>query len=307
MFGWGKSVIRRDTDGVPRHDDIGPAAAYRLGRAQVQAGGRLGGRKVGAFFLLPLAVGKLPGGDRDYEALDPLERKAVDWLYRVLLPLPINEVGYPQPNGPNMVASLGFNFVRKQGMDWHSRQDADGWGDLAAEFLKEAIAEFEAKALPEYDLTTATGIAAMKASGDPEILHHAAVTFMAYLDDQDGVLAWLAEAPALDRGTAGWLLIHAGLDGRLAGNDGWYHSVLGDDQVEEAVRALCRRSEQTGFDNDAIGLDGDPAAILAAHEAHGMPDGIPWPAAIFGKPFAAFDPGAMRYRDTGDEGRIVPV
>lgn len=307
IFGGAPRIVSKDSDGFARHQDIGTEKAYAIGLDQLLAGGPLGGTKAGMFFLLPAAVRARSGSPKPYDLLDPLERKAIDWLYRVVLPLAPSEVGYPQPNGPYIVSSI-WTFVRKNGLKTHDPAKVAGLISMAGEFLDEAIASYDSDRPPSYDLGSETGRAALLAAGNPELLHHAAVHAMAGMDEPADLLAALAEHPDLNRATAAWIMCYAEMDRWLAGAPSLDHSVMADAPLKSVLATLCIRGAEGRFPPDRIGLDPalDLQSLIDAAKRHGMPDDLPWPASLFDAPVPTLDPAAMAFGEADADGQIRP-
>lgn len=317
MFGlFGKrdetTVILKDDKGAYYQKDIGIEAGYKLGLDQLES--RLvGGSEGGVFYLLPLAIRDLNGGQsKRLEDLTPEERNAIEHLYRVIVPgnVILHHAPPPGPNGLMYAISVYKFLTVKGGWKFKARPLLGPAGDdfvnkrvprkAVLEMMKEILsASPEAERL-SFDLTSESGLASAKTTGDPRIFHQMAVYAAAYDSDPAELLMWLIDQPEFDRGTAAWLLDYLGaalwIEGRAAA-----HSAMGAEEVELVLRQICIRAEDHGFEEDVVGLDSGISfkEMETAHARNGMPDGLPWPEAIVSLTYPAFSPGPYEVDEGG--------
>lgn len=320
LFGFFKkhgenAVILKDGEGAYFQKDIGLEAGYRLGLDQLNA--RLvGGSSGGVFYLLPLAIQDLNDGvGKSFEELTPEELDVLGHLYRVIVPgnVILHSDPPPGPNGLMHSMSVYKFLTVRGGWKFKARPLRMPVGDdfvykrvprgAILAMVKEILSASPKDERISFDLNSETGLAAAKKTRDPQVFHHMAIYAAAYGEDPKGLLTWLIDQPEFDRGTAAWLLNYLGAAAWISGicPD---HSVMGADGAETILREICFRDEQSGFQEDTVGLDPGISfqEVEEIHAKTGMPDGVPWPATIVGLPYPKFSPGPY---DVGEDGLLV--
>lgn len=143
----------------------------------------------------------------------------------------------------------------------------------------------------------------LKSQHDPDLWHQAAQAELSFFARAD-FIGWLIQQPEMDRATAGWLFLWTESQRYLKGNvedfDMYPHWL-------PMLKALCERSEGTGFCEDTLGLAPELEATrlkcLEVVENGETAAGVVVPHAIIDRPFAA--PKPSRY--TIDDGLIYTV
>lgn len=156
------------------------------------------------------------------------------------------------------------------------------------------------------DVTDARDVAWIKAHGDPQLWHEAAVAAVAYVGDPHKFLPWLVEQRDMDIATAAWLFLWPEGSYYLRGEGAEIFSMLDNLSAEEAVSLmdkLCQRSETQGFSSDVVGLDDgfseERKNCLDLIAQGKVANGILAPLNIIGKPFSAPKPPGAYAMDDG--------
>ena len=148
----------------------------------------------------------------------------------------------------------------------------------------------DANALPDaIDMSSADGVAFVKAKNDPALWHEAAVATYSFVGDHHDFLPWLVQQPSMDRATAGWLLLSIEGSRFLRGETSRFYSRIPDDKVVNLLSALCERSERIGFQENCAGVEEgfeeERRACLGVIAKGQVAPGILAPHAIVNKPF----------------------
>ena len=116
--------------------------------------------------------------------------------------------------------------------------------------------------IDELDIAEADHAAWVKAQRDPALWHQAAMAVLAYRDDDHGFLPWLLQQPEMDRATAGWIFLWPEGSLYLRGETDFPLNHISSEGMVALFRALCERSESTGFSRD--GGERMPAPLVRA-------------------------------------------
>jgi hypothetical protein len=156
------------------------------------------------------------------------------------------------------------------------------------------------------DMAEAAHVTWVKDQRDPALWHQAAMAALAYRGDEHGFVQWLLAQADMDRATAGWIFLWAEGSRYLRGITDFPLENISSEKMVEIFRSLCRRSESTGFNSDALGLDKDfepeRRACLDIAMRREVAAGIIVPNNIIARPFAAPQTDA---RFTLDDGLIL--
>lgn len=142
----------------------------------------------------------------------------------------------------------------------------------------------------EIDISSAEGVAFVKARNDPSLWHEAAIAALAYVGDDHDFLRWLVQQPNMDRATAGWLLLWPEGSRFLRGETSGFWARIPDEKLVSLLTALCERSERDGFPEDRVGMEEgfeeQRRACLDVVANGQVASGIVIPRTIIGKPFS---------------------
>ncbi len=142
------------------------------------------------------------------------------------------------------------------------------------------------------DMSEAAHVAWVRSRRDPALWHFAAMAALAYKRDKHRFLPWVVTQPELDRATAGWLFLWPEGSLYLLGTPDHFDflNFATKDDMTALAKAICERSQNLGFQRDAIGLDKDFDAerlkCLDLATRGKMAPGRMFPARLLAMPFS---------------------